>query len=128
MFWLTDDVRYGTGDEYGSQKEYKEYKKPKTLSKQSCIEFRHGHAFQFMWWVEGVFRENLGKHYNAQMWDDGTGWLEKAKPELYKTLESYVTGIGCKTKEQIKAWKKLHFDWQKDEIPKELIKKLKLDF
>ena len=127
VFWLVDDVRYGEGDEYGSTKEFVEYDKPKTLSKQSCIEFRHGHSFQFMWWVEGVFRENLGAHYNAQMWDDGTGWLEKAKPERYETFKSYSSGCG-RTQKEIKAWKKYHFDWQKDSIPKELIEKLDLDF
>jgi hypothetical protein len=124
VFWLTDDIRYGEGDEYGSTKEFVEYDEPKTLSTQSCIEFRHGHSFQFMWWVEGVFRENLGKHYNAEMYDDGTGWEGPAKPDRYETFEKYMTNNGKLTKKEINKWLKL----QMEGAPSELVETLKLNF
>lgn len=128
IFWLTDDESYGEEKDG----EYIEYDKPKILSKQSCIEFRHGHSYNFMWWVEGVFRENLGKHYNARMWDDGCGWIEEPqKLERYESFESYVRTL-CKDpndKKLVKEMKDFKFpDWQLEEIPKELIDKLNLDF
>ena len=128
VFWLSDDVSYG--DEKDG--EFIEYDKPKILSKQSCIEFRHGHSYNFMWWVEGVFRENLGKHYNARMWDDGTGWIDgPQKMERYESFEAYVRTL-CKDtndKKLVKEMKDFKFpDWQLEEIPKDLIDKLNLDF
>jgi hypothetical protein len=128
QFWLSDDV------EYGEEKdgEYTEYDEPKILSKQSCIEFRHGHSYNFMWWVEGVFRENLGKHYDARMWDDGCGWIEEERRlDRYESFESYVRTL-CKdpkSKKLVKEMKDFKFpDWQVEDIPKELIDALNLDF
>lgn len=123
-FWLTDN------QQWGEEKDGKwiEFDEPKVISKQSCIEFRHGHSFQFMWWVEGLFRENLGVHYNAEMWDDGVGECGKPDPERYETFKTYVTRIETKTKAEVKAWKNLHFNWQKKDIPADLAEKLNLDF
>ena len=130
IFWLSDDKEYGIEEE---GKEYIEYDEPKILSTQSCIEFRHGHSFNFMWWVEGVFRENIGKHYNAKMWDDGVGECGHANPERYETFQTYasfnyVDKDGNLNKENLKRWKEIHFDWQKENIPAELIKTFNLDF
>lgn len=123
IFWLSDDKEYGI-EENGK---FIEYPKPKIISEQSCIEFRHGHSFNFMWWVEGVFRENLGKHYNAKMWDDGIGECGPANPEKHETFKSYAIS-GETNKDNIKQWKKIQFDWQKESIPVELIEALNLDF
>jgi hypothetical protein len=116
VFWLSDDV------------DYINFEKPKVISEQSCIEFRHGHSFQFMWWVEGVFRENLGKHYNANMWDDGIGECGPANPEHFETFKTYAIGNKNYSENEIKKWKEVNFDWQKEKIPEELIKALDLDF
>ena len=123
QFWLTDD------EEWGTEKDGKfiEYDEPKILSEQSCIEFRHGHSFRFMWWVEGVFRENLGKHYNAKMWDDGVGECGKAEPEKYETFKHYVVRDET-NEENIKECKEHYLGYQKETIPVELIKALDLDF
>lgn len=125
IFWLSDD------ESYGEEKDgtYITYDKPKILSKQSCIEFRHGHTFSFMWWVEGVLRENLGKHYNAKMWDDGTGWLdEPPRADQFETFETYIRTLATKV-EDVKLIKDHKLpDWQMENIPKELIDVLKLDF
>jgi hypothetical protein len=129
VFWISDDVAYG----YEEDGKWIESDDRTILSKQSCIEFRHGHSFDFMWWVEGVFRENLGKHYNAKMWDDGIGECETANPERYETFKTYASfnyadKDGNLNKENLKKWKEIHFDWQKDTIPVELIKAFNLDF
>lgn len=116
VFWLSDDV------------DYINYDKPTVVSEQSCIEFRHGHSFRFMWWVEGVFRENLGKHYNANMWDDGIGECGPPNPEDFETFKKYLAGEGNLTKEELQQSKKINFDLQKESIPEELIKTLDLDF
>jgi len=126
IFWLSDDIDYSSSDENTLDG-------GNLLSTQSCIEFRHGHSFQFMWWVEGVFRENLGKHYNAKMWDDGVGECGPANPERYETFQTYasfhyVDKDGNLNKENLKRWKEIHFDWQKENIPIELIKTFNLDF
>ena len=110
--------------------EYVEYETPKLLSEQSGIEFRHGHGFNFLWWVEGVFRENLGKKYSARMWDDGVGWETDApKPERYTSFKTYVLEKKCKDKKKMQEYKNFCFpEWEKEGIPKEIIKKLDLDF
>jgi hypothetical protein len=77
-FWLSDENEY---DESGT---------PNVLLKQSVIEFRHGHSYSFLWWIEGVFRENLAKHYGAQTRDDGDWVLRDACPEDYETYEIYA--------------------------------------
>ena len=123
VFWLSDDVAYG---EYKNG-EWIDFDDKKILSKQSCIEFRHGHSFRFMWWVEGVFRENLGKIFNAKMWDDGTGECEDAKPENFESFKSYLLQF-CDKEEDLSKQKQFHFEPQKYVIPKELIETLNLDF
>jgi hypothetical protein len=129
VFWLSDDASYG----YEEDGKWIDSDDKTILSKQSCIEFRHGHSFRFMWWVEGVFRENLGKHYNAKMWDDGIGECEPANPKKYETFKSYLTsdeeGYDKNVnKEKLKQWKDFEFGLQKDAIPVELINALNLDF
>lgn len=123
IFWLSDDIACG----YEENDKWIEYDEPKTISEQSCIEFRHGHSFRFMWWVEGVFRENLGKYYNAKMWDDGVGECGPANPERYETFKTYLNHH-AEDKKTLRAQKKHHFEPQKYAIPVELIKALDLDF
>lgn len=126
-FWLSDE------DEWGSEVDGKwiEYEEPKILSKNSCIEFRHGHSFQFLWWFEGVFRENLGRIYNARMWDDGIGWCNSpAEPEKYETFETYVRTLAdVLPKSTVQELYEYKFpEYQREGIPAEVIEKLKLNF
>lgn len=111
--WISDDVDYNE-------------EPTKLISEQSVLEFRHGHDMGFMWWVEGVVRENLGKIYNAQMFDDGCEIDPKPNPENFETFETFCSKQGDEhTKELKKHW---FPDWQKSEIPVEIIEKLNLDF
>lgn len=123
QMWISDDK------EYGEMKngEFIEYKNPKIISKNSVLEFRHEHAFRFMWWVEGVIRENLGKIYNARMFDDGCEMDPKPNTDKFETFETFCVR-GEKNKKIIKELKKNYLGWQKDDIPKEVIEKLNLDF
>lgn len=122
QMWISDDVEYGEM----KGKEFVEYDKPKTISTNSVLEFRHGHTFFFMWWVEGVIRENLGKIYSASMFDDGTDINPTPNPEKYKTFEHYCRKDKA-SKKEIKTIKNHYLpSWQK--VPKELIEKLSLDF
>lgn len=129
MFWISDEEEYG---EY-IDGEFVEYKKSKILSKNSVIEFRHGHGFSFMWWVESVVRENLGKQYNARMFDDGCEINPKANPDRCETFEkscSLNDDMTIRSKKEIKASKRMWFGWYAkfSSVPKELIEGLKLDF
>ena len=54
------------------------------------IEFRHGHTFDFMWWVEAVIRENLGQIYGAHMYDDGCEIDPEPNPERYETFDTFL--------------------------------------
>jgi hypothetical protein len=58
------------------------------------IEFRHGHTFQFMWWVEAVIRENLGQIYEANMYDDGCEISPIPNPEKYESFEKFTSPKG----------------------------------
>lgn len=89
-FWLSDEEEYGIE----INGEYVEYNEPLRLSELSVIEFRHGHGYSFLWWIEGVFRENLAKYYNAQTIDDGDGILIDACPEKYETYAEWSKGGG----------------------------------
>lgn len=122
LIWISDEEEFGEmkGDEFV------EYKKPKLISKNSVIEFRHGHSYMFMWWVEGVVRENLGKIYKARMFDDGCEIPPKPNPAKFETFETYCRFWG-KDKKTVKAIKANKFPvWQK--VPKEIVEKLKLNF
>lgn len=54
------------------------------------LEFRHGHTYNFMWWVEGVIRENLGAHYNGYMLDEGAEIDSTPHPEKYASFEIFA--------------------------------------
>lgn len=110
-FWISDNL-----DEEGN-----------IISKDTCLEFRHGHYFHFMWWVEGVFRENLGKHYNAKMFDEGVGDCGEPEPERFSSFREYVVGDET-DKDIIERIKYINFAIQKDEVPADLVMKLDLDF
>jgi hypothetical protein len=119
LIWISDEVEYENGES-------------KLISEGSVIEFRHGHSFQFMWWVEGVVRENLGKIYNARMFDDGCEIDPKPNHVRYETFE-----IFCRTKDDltqmdkklVKQSKKWWLpSYQAKIIPKEIKEGLNLDF
>ena len=104
-FWIDDDIDY-------------EDNTPKIIRRNSVLEFRHGHLFNFMWWVEGVIRENLGKSLNGRMFDDGCEIDPKPNPERYDSFEIFTNG-------KKSLWFNHH---DKLNVPTELIEKLKLDF
>lgn len=57
-----------------------------------CIEFRHGHAFRFLWWVEYEIREELACRYNAYSVDDGCDGCDGNTPskERYENYRDYL--------------------------------------
>jgi len=123
LVWISDE------EEFGEMKrgEFVEYDKPKLIRKNSVIEFRHGHTYQFMWWVEGVIRENLGEIYGARMFDDGCDINPKPNPAKFETFEKFCDKI--KGEGTIKGTKDWYLpDYQRKAIPKEVTEKLNLDF
>lgn len=119
LVWISDEIDYEEED-------------GKLVSKDSVLEFRHGHSWQFMWWVEGIVRENLGKIYNARMFDDGCEIEPKPVPDHYETFEIFCsTKPDCtpKEKKEIKQSKRMWIpDYQLKVIPKEIIETFNLDF
>lgn len=55
-----------------------------------CIEFRHGHAYRFLWWVEHEIREELACLYDAYSVDDATGELEAPDKSRYVSYRDYL--------------------------------------
>lgn len=78
--WISNEEENAYEDENGN---WIEYDNPKIISHNSVIEFRHGHIHSIRWWLEGVFRENLAKKYNALVGDDGHDKRSVAEPEKY---------------------------------------------
>lgn len=104
MFWLTSqDENY------------------KDTLKDSVIEFRHGHQFPFMWFIEGVIRENLAKDYDAYMVDEGTGTPTQPKPENFETFEAFCNRFGEKSYEAQRRHYTMDFG---EEIPADIKKVL----
>lgn len=87
--WLSDEREFGYYEDPSDYKTYIEYDQPKILSKNSVIEFRHGHG-NAIYWLEGVFRENIAKKYDALIGDDGYDERYPAKPEEYESFEMYA--------------------------------------
>lgn len=59
-------------------------------SKTPCIEFRHGHAYGFLWWVEHEIREELACLYDAYSVDDAINELEAPDKSRYDTYRDYL--------------------------------------
>lgn len=56
-----------------------------------CIEFRHGHAWHFLWWIEDEIRNFFASKYNAEQWDDGIGKMP-TKSTSYFCYADYLNG------------------------------------
>lgn len=57
--------------------------------KPNCIEFRHGHGYNCLWWIENQIREQLAEKYKARCYDDGIGWYEREYVH-YPTYREYL--------------------------------------
>lgn len=55
-----------------------------------CIEFRHGHSWPFLWWVEYEIREELAVRYDAKVMDDSDGKLGRSQKERFATYSEYM--------------------------------------
>lgn len=55
-----------------------------------CIEFRHGHVYQFLWWVEYEIREELACRYDAWSVDDSDFKFDQPQQERFNTYEDYL--------------------------------------
>jgi hypothetical protein len=116
-FWL---------DEYGDPETFDEATE-KWGRMLPCIEFRHGHAYQFMWWVEYEIREELARLYNAQVVDDGLGTFDPPQldPQLerYDTYRDYLVRTRWDELESDPAWKEFlnrQMDIEREALPDEL--------
>lgn len=54
-----------------------------------CIEFRHGHSFDFLWWLEREFTLYLKEAFPGKTVDDGIGEYE-IEPTHYSTYYEYL--------------------------------------
>jgi len=62
----------------------------KTGERIKAIEFRHGHPYRILYWIESYIRASLAKKYNCKAWDDGIGPYQEKDPA--ETLEEYWPG------------------------------------
>lgn len=54
-----------------------------------CIEFRHGHAWGILWWIEQEIREDLAARYKAVQYDDAQVEPTPNRPERFDTYSAY---------------------------------------
>lgn len=99
LFWISDEYSYG---EYREPKEgddqsyiddngyFEEFDEKKLICKNCVLEFRHGGGSSLRWWLEGVFRENLGEIYNGKIGDDGYDEKTIPEPNKYKSFYDYI--------------------------------------
>ncbi len=102
---------------------------------RNCIEFRHGHSLEFLWWIESVFFEGLAKHFNGRMFDEGIGFYDRdPEPEKITTYKDYILRSRKDISDDksrigdFKRWKILK--WNKQflkGLPKEVINDLNLN-
>lgn len=79
-------LQFWTGTTFDPDEEYRENE---NYTEIPCIEFQHGHNWNFLWWVEYELREPLAIHLNARVVDDGVGET-KTTDVSYDTYEDYV--------------------------------------
>jgi len=79
-------LQFWTGKTFNPDEEYQE---AEDYTEMPCIEFQHGHNWNFLWWVERELREPLAVHFDARIIDDGVGET-KPKTNSYDTYEEYV--------------------------------------
>lgn len=110
IFWI---------DEYGDPESFDE--KTETWSRMlPCIEFRHGHAYRFMWWVEYEIREELARLYDAYSVDDATGEFDPPQLERYDTYRDYLVRTRWADLEADPAWKDFlnnEMDFEREALP-----------
>jgi hypothetical protein len=59
------------------------------MERAFAVEFRHGHSYDILWWIEYEIREEVGCALNARMFDDGVGDCGKPRTDRYDTLAEY---------------------------------------
>lgn len=126
---LDDTYEYGVYNELGEWIEHDEFI---LVNKNSTVSFRHGHSHRSLWWVEGVFRENLAKMYNTVVVDDSDGIEEEPNPGKYESYALYCSAGYDLTKiEDVLSCKKtidLHRTMDFGEINEDIIKELNLNW
>lgn len=90
QLWIEDECEYGYYSDPEDASTYVEYEEPKLICKNSVIGFRHMHGIDIFWWLEGVFRENLAKKYNALVGDDAYDERYPSKSEDYETFYKFI--------------------------------------
>jgi hypothetical protein len=85
QFWMSERERY----EYDEEKD----EEGELIDKLPCIEFKHGHGSQFLWWLEYEIREELATRYNCTIADDGDGEENPPHTKRYNTFYEYFSDI-----------------------------------
>ena len=62
-----------------------------------AIEFRHGHSYEMLWWIEHEIREAVGRELDGCMFDDGVGIMGEPDPDTYATYMEYRRRRGWTT-------------------------------
>jgi len=54
-----------------------------------AIEFRHGHSYDILWWIEHEIREAIGRELKGWMFDDGVGEIGEPDKRTYSSYYDY---------------------------------------
>lgn len=130
-FWIDDEKEYGQEIEG----KWVDYPKPKIISKNSVIEFRHGHGWDIMWWMEHPFMYAFIQEFGGAAYDDGIG--EEPYEIHDETFPEYLDRVFVKKAEKkettpsLKKYflgkKKIFKTMELPFLPKKLVKDLQLD-
>jgi len=71
-----------------------------TYRKKPCIEFRHGHGLEILWWIEHEIRYYLAVKYDAVQYDDAD-----SRKVTVKDDQSYRTYLEYLDKTGLRLWK-----------------------
>ena len=127
-FWIENTYEYGKEVDG----KYEEYPEPIFISENTRLIFEHGHSFGFMYYVEGVLRENLGKLFDGEMYDDGGEIDPVPHPEDYLSFKQHCLLNDSRWEEKSgKKWNTKNWLFPQDRkkiTPQEIIDKLELDF
>jgi hypothetical protein len=66
-----------------------------------AVEFRHGHAYDILWWIEYEIREAVGRELGAAMFDDGAGYYGDPLKPIFGTFLEYQEGSLPKKEDDI---------------------------
>jgi hypothetical protein len=119
LWWinLNGDANFSLQCWIGEHWEDYDEKTDDCKTKIPCIEFRHGHCCQMLWWIEDEIRNALAAKYQAKQYDDGIGDYTpsveyNSEIRTYNTFHDYVDSFTNSSE-----WRNLMLEEHREFLP-----------